>query len=121
MDTVAVSAYLKDVFVSNLRKALPGLYMFLNSVSYGRFGMCLEDLLWEKPEDFAKIFIDYFQSKQVALSVLEGILKPLSKSSEGQLALQKLIEGNGKEFKEVAIRVLSKEAQKWYKKVIKIS
>jgi len=116
-----VSAYLKDIFVSYLRKALPGLYMFLNSVSYGRYGMSLEDLLWENPEDFVKVFIDYFQSRKIAFSILESILKPLSDTSEGRQALQKLIEGDGEEFRKTVIKALNREAQKWYKKTLKIS
>ena len=117
-DADVVSAYLKNVLVSNLRKALPGLYMYLNSLTYGRYGMSLDELLCGNPGEFAKIFIDYFQSKKIAYSILEAILKPLAKSLEGQEALKKLLEGESKAFKEAAIKALDKEAEKWYREVL---
>jgi len=121
-DADVVSAYLKNVLVSNLRRSLPGLYMYLNSLTYGLYGMGVEELLWKSPERFAKIFTDYFQSEGIAYSILESILKPLANTPEGREALKKLIcEGDGEEFKKAVIRALSKEARKWYRRVVGVT
>ncbi|MCD6323875.1 MAG: hypothetical protein J7L55_02055 [Desulfurococcales archaeon] len=117
-DSSAVAAYLKYVLSKNLRKGVPGLHMYLTGVAFTRYGMSLEDLLWERPSEFVKLLKEYFQSGDVVSSILEVILKELTRTQEGEEALKALMNGDEEAFREKAVKALEKEAKSWVKNLI---
>ncbi len=117
-DFSSVAAYVKHLLSKNLRRGVPGLHMYLTGVSYARYGMSLEDLLWERPSEFVKLLKNYFQSSDVVESILEVLLKELARTPEGDEAIKALMRGDEDLFREKAVKALRREASLWVKSSI---
>ncbi len=114
----AVEAYVKHFVVTNLKKSIPGLHMYLSGVAYSRYGMSLEDLIWRRPKVFVELLLDYFRAKEVVASILEVLFKELTNMPGGREALEKLLDGDEEGFRDLAVKLLREEARKWVKNLM---
>ena len=111
-----VSSFLAYLVRKNISKRVPGLYISLNFISYSRYGVEIGELLWKDPAAFAEVFKQYFRDPELSKEVLIYVLKPLSTVDEGLKAIDALMNGEGEEFRRIALKILKNKAKEWFYK-----
>ncbi len=112
-----VKAYLKHIIERRLRNGVPGLLMVINMRSCSKTGMYASDLFVTHPLKFVELLKEYFGgNRKLAVNVLRHILKPLiDNHEECKEALKHLLDGDEETFLNIVLRVLEKDAKKWYR------
>ncbi len=71
------STDLSELVVRNLRKAFPGLYVYLEAMSMAKYGICIKELIRTDLIKFLEIVNDHFASERVTVKVIKILFKPL--------------------------------------------
>ncbi len=68
---------LGELVVSNLRRAFPGLYVYLEAMSMAKYGVGIRELVRTDLVKFLEIVNGHFSSEMVTVKVIKILFKPL--------------------------------------------
>ncbi len=68
---------LGELVVRNLRRAFPGLYVYLEAMSMAKYGVGIKELVNRDLNAFLNVVNNHFRSKSVTAKVIKIVFKPL--------------------------------------------
>ena len=74
---------LGELVVRNLRRAFPGLYVYLEAMAMAKYGVGVRDLVNSDLSAFLNIVNNHFRSKSVTAKVIKIMFKPLLEGRDG--------------------------------------